>query len=300
VIAVTNATDARNAAAVKAGSEAPRVAALGVHPVKSLRGLEPEAWWFDARGPRLDRRWMLVDDSGRFISLREEPRLARCRVELLTPDDPIPGLRLDWDGDRCEVRPVTEPDQPRTTATLWGASRVVMDEGDEVAAWLSDRLDRSVRLHRHLPDQDPWTQPDPPADGATTGLSDGYPVLVLASSTIEAAVGPTYSPRRFRANIVVSGVPAHAEDGWRRIRIDEVELELVKPCVRCVATTVDPETGDRTGTEPLSTLSRTRTWNGRPVLGWNALVRSPGTIRAGSLIRIETRRDPTESPIQTS
>ena len=299
MIAVTDATDAPIAAA-EAGPDAPRVAALGIHPVKSLRGLEPEAWWFDARGPRLDRRWMLVDDAGRFVSLREEPRLARCRVALLGPPDPVPGLRLDWDDQRFEVDPVPDDgDRPTTTATLWGAERVVVDEGDDVAEWLSSRLGRSVRLQRHLPDRDPWTQPDPPADGATTGLSDGYPVLVLAMSTIEAAVGVGISPRRFRANILISGVAAHAEDRWRRIRIGEVELELVKPCVRCVATTVDPETGRRTGTEPLATLSRTRIWNGKPVLGWNALVRSPGKIRRGDDIRVGVWRNDDDSFVQT-
>jgi uncharacterized protein len=282
VIDVTDATE--NSASDDSGAEvdAPRVAALGVHPVKSLRGLEPDVWWFDDRGPRLDRRWMLVDADDRFVSLREEPRLARCHVELLEPDAQLPGLRLSWDGDEVEVRPTDDADRATTTATLWGATRVVIDEGDEVADWLSSRLGRAVRLRRHLPDRDPWTQPDPPAEGATTGLSDGYPVLVLATATIAAAVGPTFAARRFRANILVSGVPPHAEDGWRRIRIGQVELDT------------------RTGTEPLTTLARTRTWNGKPVLGWNALVRTSGEVRRGSPITVLAERAPTDQPVQTA
>ncbi len=300
VIDATAVPDDRPTGGPAPAADAPRVAELGVHPVKSLRGLTPAVWTFDLRGPRLDRRWMLVDADDRFVSLREEPRLARCHVELIEPDRPLPGLRLDWDGDRIEVRPAREPDHPTLTATLWGASRVVVDEGDEVADWLSARLGRSVRLRRHLPDLDPWTQPDPPAEGAATGLSDGYPVLVVATSTIETAVGPGFSTRRFRANIIVSGVRPHAEDRWRRIRIGEVELELVKPCVRCVATTVDPDAGVRTGAEPLTTLTRTRTWNGKPVLGWNALVRRPGSIRTGDRVEIEFWRSLSDQPIQTA
>jgi uncharacterized protein YcbX len=299
VISVMDATETPASDDSEPQIDTPRVAALGVHPVKSLRGIEPDVWQFDDRGPRLDRRWMLVDADDRFVSLREEPRLARCHVGLLDPDAPLPGLRLSWDGDEVEVRPADDADHATTTATLWGASRVVIDEGDEVADWLSSRLGRAVRLRRHLPDRDPWTQPDPPAEGATTGLSDGYPVLVLATATISAAVGPAFAARRFRANILVSGVPAHAEDRWRRIRIGKVELELVKPCVRCVATTVDPETGTRTGTEPLSTLARTRTWNGKPVLGWNALVRTSGEIRQGSPITVLATRSVGEEPVQT-
>ena len=96
MIAVTDATE--NPASDDSGAEidAPRVAALGVHPVKSLRGFEPDVWRFDDRGPRLDRRWMLVDADDRFVSLREEPRLARCHVGLLDPTAPLPGLLLSW------------------------------------------------------------------------------------------------------------------------------------------------------------------------------------------------------------
>ena len=302
--ATTEPTDATPSAPTTVG----RVARLGVHPVKSLRGLEPESWPFDALGPWLDRRWMVVDDGddpGRFVSLRDEPTLARCQVTL-DPGSPRPGggppsLRLQWDEASLKVTP-RDPDEASSVdrAVLWGADRVVVDEGDEAAAWFSHRLDRPVRLVRHLPDRDPWRQTDPPADHAATGLSDGYPVLVVADATIEAAVGPRWSYRRFRANIVVTGVPAHAEDRWRRIRIGDLVLDLVKPCVRCVATTVDPETGVRSRSEPLRTLTRTRHWSGRPVLGWNALVRRPGTASVGSPVQVEAWRPEAEQPVQTA
>lgn len=282
------------------------VSRLGVHPVKSLRGLEPESWWFGPLGPWLDRRWMLIDDGetpGRFVSLREEPTLARCHVSLdpVTPEPggPLPALRLRWDEAGLDLRPPPESEAAIRTAVLWGGERTVLDEGEEPAAWFSERLGRPVRLVRHLPERDPWRQPDPPADGAATGLSDGYPVLVVAGSTITAAVGSEWSPRRFRANIVIAGVPPHAEDRWQRIRIGEVVLDLVKPCVRCIATTVDPETGVRTGGEPLRTLAKTRTWEGRPVLGWNALVRTAGRITAGSPVEIETWRAEAAQVVQT-
>lgn len=275
------------------------VDSIGVHPVKSLRGLRPDAWWFDRWGPALDRRWMLTDEAGRFLSLREVPELALLRPMPVGPragnvgtdamaEDRLPQIRLELGTESIEFEPTRRPDTAH--ARLWKADRVIVDEGDEVAAWLSDRLDRSVRLVRHRPDLDPWQQPEAEARGASTGLADGYPVLVVAARTIADAVGPAFSDRRFRANIVVGGVPPATEDSWSRIRIGPVELELVKPCVRCVATTVDPDSGTRDGPEPLTTLSRTRRWNGKPVLGWNALVRQPGMVSVGDGVHVLEQR----------
>ena len=279
--------------------ESPRIATLGIHPIKSLRGLEPEKWWFGPSGPDLDRRWMLVDPDRRFLSLREVPGLARFHPEIVDEvpvgaheGAPLPRLRIRHAGETLEVRPRVEDSGEE--AVLWGSNRAVTDEGDLAAVWFSQRLDQPVRLVRHRPDRDPWRQPEPEADGATTGLADGYPVLVVSRATIQAAVGPTHSARRFRPNLLIDGASAGAEDGWLRIRVGEVEMDLVKPCVRCVATTVDPESGRRTGTEPLSTLARTRRWHDRPVLGWNTLVRRPGWIRVGDPIEVLQERSGVE------
>lgn len=281
------------------GDDGGRVGSIGVHPVKSLAGLGPDRWWFGPQGPSLDRRWMLIDETGRFVSLRELPGLACLRPSFCGPhgeaagsgpaeEDRLPRIRLDAGPDHIEFEPTSSSDT--THARLWKADRVIVDEGNEIAEWLSHRLDKTVRLVRHRPDLDPWSQPEPEAQGASTGLSDGYPVLVVAARTIEDAVGPSWSDRRFRANIVVQDVPPAAEDHWVRLRIGDAELELVKPCVRCVATTVDPDLGTRDGTEPLTTLSRTRRWEGKPVMGWNALIRRSGVVSIGDPVEVLERR----------
>lgn len=281
------------------GDRGGRVSFIGIHPVKSLAALEPKAWWFGPQGPDLDRRWMVVDGDGRFLSLREVPELIRLRPSFLEPWGPkaepgilegnrLPRVRLQDDHGSIEFQPTDRPDTSR--ARLWKAERVIVDEGDDLAHWLSGRLGRPARLVRHRPDLDPWTQPEPEAMGATTGLADGYPVLVVAEQTIMDAVGPEYSPRRFRANIIVKDAPPAAEDCWLRIAIGDLELDLVKPCVRCVATMVHPDLGINQGPEPLATLRRTRLWNRKPVLGWNALVRGSGTVSIGDDVRILERR----------
>ncbi len=274
------------------------VESIGVHPVKSARGLAPEAWWFDETGPRLDRRWMCIDEKRRFVSLREIPAFARLEVRL-EPADPMDGtsdlpsrVHLEFEGDRHDFEPVDEADAPPATASLWKSERQVIEESESASNWLSDRLGGTYRLVRHAPDRDPWIQAEPEADGATTGLADGYPVLLASTETLAAAVPGDCSMRRFRPNIVIGGLEAWTEEFWKRVRIGDVELELAKPCVRCIATTVNPDTGLRTGTTPLSTLAAGRTWNGKPVFGWNCLVRRQGWIRCSDPITVLESRTP--------
>ena len=275
------------------------VESIGVHPLKSARGLFPSRWWFGETGPRLDRRWMCIDENRRFASLREIPALARLAVRLEADDSAngkqgLPSrVHLEFDGDRHEFEPVDEAGAPPAIASLWKSDRQVIEESEAVSDWLSDRLGGAFRLVRHAPDRDPWFQPEPEADGATTGLADGYPVLLASAATLAEAVPGDCSMRRFRPNIVIEGVEAWAEESWTRIRIgDEVELELAKPCVRCIATTVDPDTGIRTGPAPLATLAAGRTWNGKPVFGWNCLVRREGWIRSSDPVTVLESRTP--------
>ncbi len=278
------------------------VTSLGVHPVKSARGLAPDTWWFTPQGPVVDRRWMLIDENHRFLSLREVPGLARLLVDLPgyagSPDGgwDLPTLvRLHIGTDSIEFEPRQSTAERREKAVLWKQDRVVLPESAAVGKWLSSHFQQQIRLVRHDPAHDPWFQQEPEAQGATTGLADGYPVLFASEATLTAGVPGNWAMRRFRPNITMAGAEAWAEDGWKRIRIGCVELELVKPCVRCVATTVDPETGIRTGPEPLSLLAKGRTWHKKPVFGWNALVKVGGLIRTGTSIEVLEKTSPAGS-----
>ncbi|MCP4497165.1 MAG: MOSC domain-containing protein [Phycisphaeraceae bacterium] len=117
-------------------------------------------------------------------------------------------------------------------------------------------------------------------------------MLLASTETLAAAVPGDCSMRRFRPNLVIGGLESWTEESWKRVRIGDVELELAKPCVRCIATTVNPDTGLRTGTAPLSTLAAGRTWNGKPVFGWNCLVRREGWIRCSDPITVLESRTP--------
>ncbi len=261
-----------------------RLSALHVYPVKSLGGPAPgeavvEPWGLDG-----DRRWMLVDPAGRFISQRSRPQLALARAEP-TGDG---GVRVTAPG--MEPLTVAAPEPGGTTpAEVWRDKVEVLPAGRAADEWFSAYLGTAVRLV-HLDDparRRPVAQ-DYGRPGETVSLADGFPLLLTTTASLEAlnsliAEGdhPDEGPLpmdRFRPNLVVDGTEPWAEDDWRRVRVGEVVFRVVKPCGRCLVTTTDQRTAER-GREPLLTLGRFRRFGGKLVFGQNLIPENPGTVR---------------------
>ena len=268
-------------------TSAGRLALIGVHPVKSCRPVHPESWSLAETGLELDRAWMLIDDTGRFISQRQVPGMAVIRTtinedHILVEHPDLPALPI----------PRLMESGPETRAVrLHQADRLGIDEGDLIANWFSRALGRNCRLVRSVPDVDPWRNPEPEGEAANTRFPDLYPVLVANTASLEASFPDGRFPMaRFRPNLVIDSPEPFAEDHWLRLRIGDVELELVKPCARCKVTTIDQDTGQAGGPEPLQTLSRTRSWNNKAIFGWNALVRKPGMVRSGDPVQVLQNR----------
>ncbi len=237
-----------------------QVRELWIYPVKACRGIPLEKATLVGRGLDGDRRWMIVDARGRFLTQREEPRLA-----LVAPTLAADGLRLSLGHAGTVALPLDDEGEPMTV-------RVWRDEVEAVAPdpladqALSLWLGRPVRIVR-FPDKgvrpcDPTYAPP----GTHTAFADGFPVLItneaslqeLNSALIDRAEPPV-PMTRFRPNIVVGGAPARAEDESDEITIaGRARLALVKRCDRCVVTTVDQATGEKAGKEPLATLTRIR------------------------------------------
>lgn len=276
-----------------------RVASLHVHPVKSLRGIPVAAARVDDLGLALDRRWVLVDEAGVFMTQREDARLALLHTSLVPPpdaaaDDPV-GLAHTVrvhapTGDTLELAPPTDRSR-RRRIRIWADEVEACDYPAEVDAWFAGALGRPCHL-MWMPD-DSRRPVDHPRAGRDdrAAFSDAFPVLVALQASLDdlnarlATQGhPPVTMERFRPNVVVSG-PAepYAEDGWGRVHVADVRLDLVKPCGRCVMTTIDPETA-RSGAEPLRTLSGYRKVGSKVLFAQNALVRAGGTVRVGDVV----------------
>jgi uncharacterized protein YcbX len=244
----------------------------------------------DARGPRGDRRWMLVDPEGAFLSLRDVPRL--CFVEAFLTGD---GLRLEAPGvgARHVSRPEAADGARWIPVRVWDGTCRVLEADAGTSGWLSDALGVSCRLV-YLPDDEAGPAADAYGEFAgrrrEVALSDGAPLLLTSEASLAdlnarlAAPVPMY---RFRPNVVVGGVPAWQEEMWRCFAIGDVAFDAVTPCPRCVATTVDPATGTK-GPEPLRTLATFRRTERGVNFGMNVAHRGTGTIRVGDAVHVQS------------
>lgn len=255
-----------------------RLTGLRRYPVKSCRGEDLDVATVEPWGLAGDRRWMVVDPAGEMVTAREENALV-----LITPEITDRGLRLRSPGvaDLLVDRPGSGP---ALHVTVWDDRVPARPAGDDASAWLSQVIGRPLRLvHLDDPRRRP-VDPDVAAPGDVVSFADGFPVLLageesLAQLNTWIADGPRAGDgplpmTRFRPNLVVAGAEAFAEDGWRRIRVGEVEFRVLTPCIRCVLTTIDPDTAVRTK-EPLVSLARHRRFEQKLLFAMNLVPEAP-------------------------
>ncbi|MCL7956798.1 MAG: MOSC domain-containing protein [marine benthic group bacterium] len=271
-----------------------RVTGIYLYPLKSAAGFAVEESELDRLGLVGDRRWMLVDAEARALTQREVPRLARVHA-IAGPDGSLEAVALGMPALRVLV-----PSSGAGTIDVRVLKRSGrgIPAGEEAAAWFSEYLEVDCRLLYLPPDlaipvKAPWGGPE-----HRTAFSDGFPVLLIGDASLADLNRRLERPvpmDRFRPNLVVEGTEPYEEDAWDEIRIGGLALRAVKPCPRCVVTTVDQVTGipDASG-EPLATLSGYRRRDGKVWFGMNLLHRGTGTIRLGDAVRVVSRRDAPE------
>jgi uncharacterized protein YcbX len=256
---------------------------IHVYPIKSCRAIDLKAARLDELGIGFDRRLMVIDaETSRYLTQREEPRMALISPQLgptsLQVTAPsMPMLKVD-----------TRREGERRDVTVWDFTGPAEDCGDNAASWISTVLERSVRLVRWADDAQREVSPKHAGPGVLTAFTDGYPILLTTEASLEqlnSQASERVPMARFRPNIVIKGADPFAEDTWRRIRVGDVELDVVKPCSRCAITTVDPLTAKR-GKEPLATLAKFRLHEKETWFGQNCIHRSLGSIRVGDPVEV--------------
>lgn len=267
----------------------PTLSAIHVFPLKSAAPLALHAARVETRGLECDRRWMVIDADGEFLTGRDEPRLTLIRA--LPCDD---ALVLDAPG-MAELRvPAPTGDAARIDTAVWGAAVAPRSGGVEADAWISRFLGRGCRLvhmdadcHRAVKAKYGGRYG---RDGDEVSLADAFPLLLISQAALDLLNSKLAKPvpmLRFRPNLVVADTAAHAEDGWKRIRIGAIEFDVVKACVRCVFTTVDFERGERDPSgEPLRTLIGYRRSEDGVTFGQNLIPRGHGMLHVGDAVSV--------------
>lgn len=271
-----------------------QITQLNIYPVKSARGIALSQSAISAEGLPGDRRAMLVEPSGHFITQRELPAIANLNV---VPE--AGGYRLSVDG-KGEILAV--PSSARLEVTVWKSNVDAALATDDVNGTLSQWFGKEMKL-AFFDDQSKrlanveWTGTETPVT-----FADGYQILVATTASLEAlnadmtANGEdSIGMERFRPNIVLETDEAWAEDRWAAIDINGIRFDLVKPCARCIMTTQDQKTGSRDVPSPMKAMGRIRMSADRRVpgvlFGWNLTPRGQGTISLGDVAKVTEWRD---------
>lgn len=265
-----------------------RVHSLYLYPVKSLAGIAVDSFELDEFGPVADRRWMLVDEQGCFVTQRKYPQLARVRTRLLGERE----VEVDIPGSGTFA--LTASGEP-VSVQVWRDQVRAVCGPPEACAAISRFCGAPFRFV-YMPD-DSFRRIDPAyvRENRRVGFADGFPLLLTNLASLDELNSRLEQPvamRRFRPNIVVQGARAWAEDSWRSLCISSVQVDLVKSCSRCVMTTVDPETGSKDpAVQPLRTLTGYRRTDDGVIFGMNGVHAGPGVIRVGDAVTVTAAED---------
>ncbi|UZE97726.1 MOSC domain-containing protein [Alkalimarinus alittae] len=259
-----------------------QLASINKYPVKSLKGVPLASTIVDDFGIQNDRRWMLIDDKGVFITQRKYPLLGTISVE-----DQGVALRFCASGG-AELKVSAARFSEHVDTVVWGDAVGALKAEPSVSDWFSSLLGVRVNLV-YMPNSS-FRQVDRQyADyKQRVSFADGYPFLLTTEASLLELNERLDSPvmmSRFRPNLVVSGCDAYEEDRWKRIRVGEIEFEIVKPCSRCIMTTIDESTL-KYGKEPLKTLAGYRRNEYGVCFGQNLVHKNLGTLDVGAKVEI--------------
>ena len=260
------------------------LSAITLYPVKSLAGISVTRWPVTKTGLQYDRKWMLIDNDGQFLSQRKLPQMALIKTVLTDSH-----LILSASGIENLSLPLTPTDGDIINTTIWQdqcAARSVSREADQ---WLSGFLNQDCRLVYQADEMIRQVDPDYGRHTDNVAFSDGFPFLIISENSLASLnreMQLNLPMTRFRPNLVISGCSAYAEDSWREISIGAIDFRLPKPCSRCSIPTIDPDSA-QTGKEPLKTLNRIRKWQNNVYFGQNALHNQCGTLTVGDTVQVK-------------
>ncbi|MEX1132792.1 MAG: MOSC N-terminal beta barrel domain-containing protein [Flavobacteriales bacterium] len=256
------------------------LASIHIHPVKSLGGFAVEEAQLTDRGLEHDRRWMLVDEQGSFMTQRELASMACLHCSPLRNGFRVTDVR---DGSTLDL-PWALVEGERHKVSVWSDSLSALHGDAAWDSWFSAHLERPVRLV-YMPDSSERRSDEGNAKGLTS-LSDAFPYLITSQASLDDLNARLPSPigmERFRPNLVVAGGTPFQEDVWTEITIGKVRFQLARPCARCVVITTDQLSGERSK-EPLRTLATYRSAGNKVMFGMNAVGDADGCVRVGDLV----------------
>ena len=268
-----------------------KLSEIYIYPVKSLGGIRLDFANITTRGLENDRRFMLVDENGRFLSQREHPQLAIFQTEIegkflkITHKKTKQNLTIN----------LSPPSQPSLlSVTIWDDNTTAVESSSEASAWFTKILEIPVRLVYMPEESQRKTDTQYSLTGEEiTSFSDGYPILIIGQSSLDDLNDRLENPvniNRFRPNFVFTNGEPFEEDNWHEFTVGNIRFFGVKPCARCIMTTIDQEPGEKKDREPLLTLNKYRKAGNKILFGQNVLISQLGTVSVGEDVTVISRK----------
>ncbi len=226
----------------------PELSKIIIYPIKSASEISLQNSYLEQRGLLYDRRWMIVDDSAQFITQRTNPEMSLIKTEIVDNT-----LRLNAPGKAELLLPLFQTEGIPKTVEIWGDYCEALSADKLAESWISDYLGKRCNFVFKPDQSNRQVDPDYAIGSNQIAFSDSFPLLLISESSLidfNKRVNEEISVRRFRPNLVLKNTDPFQEDKWKTIRIGDCKLQIVKPCTRCVLTTVDPETGKFAGKDP--------------------------------------------------
>ncbi|HEY0742608.1 MAG TPA: MOSC N-terminal beta barrel domain-containing protein [Chryseosolibacter sp.] len=261
---------------------------IWIYPVKSLGGIPLTSAKVMAKGLEFDRRWMLIDENNIFMTQRIYTQMAMFKLNLLGRNITVVKKNATTNSSisfSADSPPIGE----KIRAKIWDDEVDVFEIDQKLSEWFSEHLGMSCRLV-NFPERNPRAvDPKYKVNDDHVNLADAYPFLLIGQSSLDDLNSRLKEPvpmNRFRPNFVFTGAQPFDEDTWREFKIGSLRFVGVKPCARCVLTTVNQDTAKK-GIEPLATLSKYRKRDTKVLFGQNLIGLDTGIVKVGDKISVE-------------
>lgn len=256
----------------------PKISQLWIYPIKSLPGISLKQSKLFSKGLENDRSFMLVDSNNVFLSQRKLPKMALISVSiekhgLRVTHKSMPAMIIPWINQEVEALESIK-------VKVWQDECDALHINTAIDNWFSEALGIDCQLV-YLPDESlRYVDKNFAKNNEQTRFSDGFPLLLIGEESLNelnSRLDKKLTMRSFRPNIVVSDCEAYAEDSWNKFTINQSKFSAVKPCSRCIVTTIDPDTAEKSlDREPLKTLQKYRKRDRKVFFGQNILFKVNG------------------------
>lgn len=258
-----------------------------IYPIKSLGGIALEEAWVEKRGLQYDRRWMIVDEKGLFLSQRTLPKMALLQVAL-QPNHIIISVKAD--SSKSVIVPIKQTTGNNIRVTIWDDQCIASIVSKEANDFLSDFFDQKVTLVFMGEDSLRPVEDHRQSGFNMVSFADAFPVLLVGQSSINELNSRLKEPvsiDRFRPNLVFEGGDPYIEDQFENFSIGEVAFKGIKPCSRCQVININQQNGVK-ALEPLTTLAKYRKTGNKVMFGENVIQLNLGKIKVGDTIKVSS------------